>query len=153
MPRILCLDVGERRTGVAISDETRAIAQSLLTIAHKTQTELITAVRRLILEYDVEKIVIGLPLSLSGKPSTRSEKIRHFAAKLKTKLSLPVELWDERFSTNYAEKIYTEVTGRRFHRNATRTRHPISPIDRIAATVMLENYLENNQSRRRNGAP
>ena len=153
MPRILCLDIGEQRTGVAISDETCTIAQSLGTIAHKTETELITTVRRLITEHAVKKIVIGLPLSLSGKPSTRSEKIRHFAAKLKTKLSLPVELWDERFSTNYAEKIYAEVTGRRFRRNATRTRYPISPIDRIAATVILENYLENVRSRRRNGTP
>lgn len=153
MPRILCLDIGERRTGVAISDETGTIAQSLGTILHKTDTELITTVRRLVIEHAVKEIVIGLPLSLSGKPSARSEKIRHFAAKLKTELPLSVELFDERLSTNYAQKIYAEVTGRRFHRNATRTRCPISPIDRIAATVILENYLENVQSRRRNGTP
>jgi putative Holliday junction resolvase len=82
MPRILCLDYGEKRTGVAVSDETRTIAQSLTTIYHHNETELIAAVAKLVKQYEVDLIVIGLPLSLSGKPSTRSEKIRHFASRL-----------------------------------------------------------------------
>jgi putative Holliday junction resolvase len=141
MSRILCLDLGERRTGVAISDETRTIAQSLTTLSHKTDKELITAIQRLSNNYNVGKIVIGLPLSLSGKPSTRSEKIRQFAHKLSVNLALPVELFDERFSTTRAQEIYTEVTGRRFRPTNNRRRTATHPIDRIAATVILENYL------------
>lgn len=141
MLRILCLDLGERRTGVAISDETRTIAQSLTTISHKNSEQLITVLKRITADYNVGRIVIGLPLSLSGKPSTRSEKIRQFAHRLSKDLSLPVELFDERFSTNRAQEIYTEVTGRRFRSPATRRRQTTSPIDRIAATIILENYL------------
>ncbi len=141
MFRILCLDLGERRTGVAISDETRTIAQSLTTISHKNPEELITVLKRISADYNVGRIVIGLPLSLSGKPSTRSEKIRQFALRVSKELSLPVELFDERFSTNRAHDTYTEVTGRRFRPPATRRRQATSPIDRIAATIILENYL------------
>jgi|UniRef100_A0A7V3PT53 putative Holliday junction resolvase len=137
MPRILCLDYGEKRTGVAVSDETRTIAQSLTTIYHHNETELIAAVAKLVKQYEVDLIVIGLPLSLSGKPSTRSEKIRHFASRLARQLHLPVELFDERLSTHYAEQVYTEVRGHPF-----RNRHGAnSPLDRIAATIILEDYL------------
>ncbi|MGQ9708578.1 MAG: Holliday junction resolvase RuvX [bacterium] len=137
MPRILCLDYGERRTGVALSDETRTIAQSLVTINHNTDEDLITAIGRLVKQYEVDLIVIGLPLSLAGKPSSRSEKIRRFASCLAKRLHLPVELFDERFSTNYAQKVFTEVHGRPFRRD----RSTASPLDRIAATIILEDYL------------
>jgi len=137
MPRILCLDCGERRTGIAISDETRTISQSLTTINHQSDEELIAAVRQLVKQHDVDLIVIGLPLSLSGKPSTRSEKIRLFASRLAKRLHLPVELFDERLSTTYAQKIYTEVHGKPWHRSGPAQ----SPLDRIAATIILEDYL------------
>lgn len=137
MPRILCLDYGERRTGVAVSDETRTIAQSLLTIIHHNNEELIAAVSRLVKQYEIDLIVIGLPLSLSGKPSTRSEKIRQFASRLARTLHLPVELFDERLSTRYAQQVYTQVHGIPYRH------HPgdKSPLDRIAATIILEDYL------------
>jgi putative Holliday junction resolvase len=137
MPRILCLDYGEKRTGVAVSDETRTIAQSLKTINHRNDEELIVAVRHLIREYDVDLIVIGLPLSLSGKPSTRSEKIRLFASRLAHRLHLPVELFDERLSTRYAQQVYAEIHGHPFRNRGDSD----SPIDRIAATIILEDYL------------
>lgn len=136
MPRILCLDYGERRTGVALSDETKTIAQSLTTINHKSDEELIAAISRLAQQHEVDLIVIGLPLSLSGKPSTRSEKIRRFASRLAKTLHLPVELFDERLSTRYAERVYAEVHGRNFRPDTS------SPIDHIAATIILEDYLE-----------
>ncbi len=142
MPRILCLDYGERRSGVAISDETRTIAQSLATITHNSETELCSTISRLIKEYDVDLIVIGLPLSLSGKPSTRSEKVRAFAARLAKKVHLPVELFDERLSTNQAEEVYAEVYGRPYRRYHPHRQAPASPLDRIAATIVLKDYLE-----------
>lgn len=142
MARILCLDYGERRTGVAISDETKTIAQSLTTIIYQSESELITEVGKLVNKYDVDLIVIGLPISLSGKPSTRSERIRQFAAKLAKRLHLPVELFDERFSTVSAQHTYAEVYGKSGRRPGIEYRGPNSaPIDRIAATIILENYL------------
>lgn len=146
MSRILCLDLGERRTGVAISDETHTIAQSLTTINHRSEEELITAVRQLIKTYQVTLVVIGLPLSLSGKPSTRSEKIRIFARRLEKKIyPIPINLFDERLTTDAARQIYTEVHGRPFRRHLPGQKHPDSPLDRIAATIILENYLARNR--------
>lgn len=141
MARILCLDYGEHRTGVAVSDETKSIAQSLTTITHQSESELITTVAQLIVQYDVDLIVIGLPLSLSGKPSTRSEKVCAFAERVKKRLHIPVELFDERFSTDSAQEIYTEVYGKPFRRNRSGGKRRTSPLDRIAATLILENYL------------
>ncbi|MEM2144367.1 MAG: Holliday junction resolvase RuvX [Candidatus Jordarchaeaceae archaeon] len=137
MSRILCLDYGEKSTGVAVSDETKTIAQSLTTVIHKSESELISIVAKLVVKYDVDLIVIGLPLSLSGKPSTRSERVRRFASKLARALHLPVELFDERLSTRYAERVYAEVHGRHFRSESSE----LSPIDRIAATIILEDYL------------
>ncbi len=146
MSRILCLDYGERRTGVAISDETKTIAQSLTTIVHQNETELITAVAQLVAKYEVDLIIIGLPLSLSGKPSTRSEKIRAFAERLAKRVHLPVELFDERFSTDTAQATYAEVYGKP-HRGSTFChRKTKCPIDRIAATIILKNYLASLQN-------
>ncbi len=137
MPRILCLDYGEKRTGIAVSDETRTIAQSLTTIHHTTDEELLIAVGKLVKRYEVDLIVVGLPISLSGKPSTRSEKIRRFASRLARSLHIPVELFDERFSTSYAQRIFVESAGRPLRRIDVAS----SAIDRIAATIILENYL------------
>ncbi|MGC8797965.1 MAG: Holliday junction resolvase RuvX [candidate division WOR-3 bacterium] len=145
MPRILCLDYGEKRTGVAVSDETRTIAQSLTTITHRNDEDLMVKIRHLIQKYNIDLIVIGLPLSLTGKPSTRSEKIRRLASRLARHLHLPVELFDERLTTRYAEQIYAEVHGRQYRNQSG----PDSPIDRIAATLILENYLNWVQSCRR----
>ncbi len=149
MPRILCLDYGEKRTGVAVSDETRTIAQSLTTIHHATDEELVTAVGKLGKRYNVDLIVIGLPISLSGKPSTRSERIRRFASRLAKSLHLPVELFDERFSTSYAQKVFAESTGRPLRRTDTVN----SPLDRIAATIILEDYLALLKRTRRHSYP
>jgi putative Holliday junction resolvase len=137
MPRILCLDYGEKRTGAAVSDETRTIAQSLTTIHHYNEEELLAAIAKLVKQYEVDLIVIGLPLSLSGKPSSRSEKIRRFASRLAKRLHIPVELFDERLSTRYAQRVFAEVSGRPLHPHTASE----SPLDRIAATIILEDYL------------
>ncbi|MEO0071292.1 MAG: Holliday junction resolvase RuvX [candidate division WOR-3 bacterium] len=150
MGRILCLDYGERRTGVAISDETKTIAQSLTTIAHQSESELIATLGKLVNKHNVELIVIGLPLSLSGKPSTRSEMVRKFGAKLGKRLHLPVELFDERFSTVSAQHTYAEFYNTPRRGAKTKDRGPSSAqIDRIAATIILENYLNRVSHRKK----
>jgi putative Holliday junction resolvase len=146
MGRILCIDYGERHTGIAVSDPTRTIAQARPTIHHSSEKELLDVVKRLIGEQEVDEIVIGLPVSQSGKPSTRSEQVRAFAAALTRATGLPVTPFDERFSTARANEVLEEVRGGRAlapgRRPATgRDRKRREAVDRIAATIILEDYL------------
>jgi putative Holliday junction resolvase len=146
MGRILCIDYGERHTGVAVSDPTRTIAQALPTIHHSTESELLAALKRLIAEQDVDEIVIGLPVAQSGKPSRRSEQVRSSAGQLKKATGLPVTMGDERFSTTRAIEVLEEAGGGRHlapgKRAATgRNKKRREAVDRIAATIILEDYL------------
>lgn len=136
MPRTLCVDYGLRRTGVAVSDETRTIAQGLPTILHRGDEQLLAALLALIAGQDVDEIVIGLPLGRAGRPSARSNQVRAFARRLERACRLPVAFIDERGSSIDAAGILAEAGDRR-NRTAT---------DRIAATLLLEEWLE---SRRR----
>ncbi len=145
MGRILCLDVGEKRTGVAVTDELQIIARGLPTIHHDGSRQLLEAVSRLLTEQDIERIVVGLPLSLSGKPSTRSESIRRFAGKLGRATKLPIDLFDESLSTVRANEVLEQTYGR----PKARTKRPGTgtsksrrvAVDRIAATIILQDFL------------
>jgi len=146
MGRVLCIDYGERHTGVAVSDPTRIIAQALPTIHHASEGELLEALKRLIAEREVDEIVIGLPLSQSGKPSRRSEQVRSFVGQLKKATGLPVTAFDERFSTARAIDVLEETRGGRElapgRRAATgKDKKRREEVDRIAATIILEDYL------------
>jgi putative Holliday junction resolvase len=147
MGRILCVDYGERHTGVAVSDPTRTIAQAVPTIHHASERELLEALKRLIGEQEVDEIVLGLPVSQSGKPSARSEQVRAFADALARATGLPVTPFDERFSTVRANEVLEEVRGGRDlapgRRPATgKNRKRREAVDRIAATIILEDFLE-----------
>ena len=146
MGRILCIDYGERHTGVAVLDSTRTIAQARPTIHHESESELLDALKRLIVEQEVDEIVIGLPVAQSGKPSRRSEQVRSFAGQLRKATGLPVTTFDERFSTARANEVLEEVRGGRDlapgRRAATgRDGKRREAVDRIAATIILEDYL------------
>jgi len=146
MGRILCIDYGERHTGVAVSDPTRIIAQALPTIHHATENELLEALKRLIIAQEVDEIVIGLPVSQSDNPSRRSEQVRSFSGQLKKATGLPVTTFDERFSTARAIEVLEETRGRRElapgRRAATgKDKKRREAVDRIAATIILEDYL------------
>ncbi len=146
MARILCIDYGERHTGVAVSDPTRTVAQALPTIHHASELELLEALKRLIAEQEVEEIVIGLPVSQSGKPSRRSEQVRSFSGQLRKATGLAVTPFDERFSTARAIEVLEEAGGGRQlapgRRAATgKDRKRREAVDRIAATIILEDYL------------
>ncbi len=146
MGRILCIDYGERHTGVAVSDPTRTIAQALPTIHHATERELLEALKRFPVAQEVDEIIIGLPVSQSGKPSRRSEQVRSFAGQLKKATGLPVRTFDERFSTARAIEVLEETRGKRDlapgRRAATgRDKKRREAVDRIAATIILEDYL------------
>lgn len=139
--RILALDVGERRIGVAISDPTEAIAGSVGVIQ---RTGLEADLQQVVKVADLrraEAIVVGNPIGLSGIAGHQSERVQRFAEALRGATALPVVLWDERLSTVAAHRRLAEA-GHRGRRRSGR-------IDAAAAAVVLEGYLEFRRGQQR----
>ena len=144
MKRVLGLDVGDQRIGVAICDELRITTRGLLTIERKNIKEDIQKIVDIAAENKCSGVVTGLPLNVSGDDSKQTEKVRRFAKKLENKsLSLPKEdrikvyLWDERFSTIIADELMSEAGVKKGKKKAI--------IDQQAACVILEDWLDNNR--------
>jgi putative Holliday junction resolvase len=152
MGRILCIDYGLRRTGLAVSDPTRTIASALATIEHRDETALVNQLKPVIAEQEVDEIVLGLPLSQSGRPSARSAQVTAFGSRLAHLFKLPVHYCDERFSTSRAQQLLDEVYGDPAPRRGTPRRktpsvqRKASALDRIAAVLILEDFLRNLRS-------
>jgi putative Holliday junction resolvase len=101
--RVLALDYGSARCGVAVSDPTGVLASPLDAVLRPASKRGMARLIELIGELQVERVVVGLPLSLSGRDSAQTREAREFATVLKRRLSVPVELWDERFTTRLAQ--------------------------------------------------
>ena len=135
--RILGLDYGTKTTGVAVSDPMGWTAQGLEIIRRQEEEHLKATINRiaeLCAEYKVEKIVLGLPKNMNNTVGERGEKTLLFKEKLEARLKLPVEMWDERLSTVAAENILLEADMSRKKRK--------NVIDKLAATIILQNYLD-----------
>lgn len=136
--RVLALDVGDKRIGVAISDPSQVLARSLKVIQRRSRQEdsavEFDAVARLVEEYEVEKVVVGYPRSLDGKAHAQAEKVERYATGLAESLTVPILLWDERFSTVTAERLMREV--------GLKGRKGREGIDAVAAAVILQDYLD-----------
>ena len=104
MSRVLALDHGEARCGCAVSDPTGAIATPLATVERPDTRRGLEALVRLARERDVERIVVGLPLTLAGEEGVQAAAARAFAGRLEGVGDLPIELWDERLTTRQAER-------------------------------------------------
>jgi putative Holliday junction resolvase len=130
----MALDVGERRIGVAVSDELGAIATPLTTV-RRGQGDL-TAIGDLVREWHVSRLVVGLPTGLSGREGPQAALVRTFAAKLEETLAPAVKLvyWDERLTTAIAERSLVATGTRRERRK--------EQIDAVAAAVLLQSYLD-----------
>ena len=137
--RFLGIDHGDRRIGVALSDELGLTAQPLLTL-HRTQLRAdLRSLARLARRHAVSGIVIGLPLHLSGDESPRAQAARTFAAQLQELTQLPVHLWDERMSTAEAHR-HLDAAGRA----AGASRRDV--IDQVAAVLILQSFLDARQN-------
>lgn len=137
MPRTLAVDYGERRIGIALSDPTGTIAQPFTTITRRPGKRApIQAILDLCGEYGVTRIVVGLPLALSGEDSDWTREVREFAARLEQRAALPVALVDERLSSVTAQRAVRGIGLRRAAR-AQRER-----VDASAAAVILQSYLD-----------
>ncbi len=137
--RILALDVGSRRIGVAVSDPLGITAQGLDTIHRQNKRRDWEALRQVIEKYDVAEIVVGLPLRLTGAEGTQSEKMRLFADDLKKHFGLPVNLWDERWTSVEANRLLRETNLSIEKRGKA--------VDRMAAILILQSWLEGRASR------
>ena len=132
--RILGLDYGSKRIGVAVCDELGITARGLATITRKNRRHDLEEIARFIRTYAVEKIVIGYPIRLDGTEGIQCDKINKFAQLLESAFSLPVIKWDETLTTKEAEEILILS-------NMPRERRK-SEIDKLAAGLILQGYLD-----------
>jgi len=135
--RIMGLDFGSKTVGVAVSDSLLLTAQGLEIIRRKEENKLrqtLARIEELIEEYEVEEIVLGLPKNMNATEGVRVELTNEFKDKLERRTGLPVVMWDERLTTVAADKIMMESGIRREHRKEY--------VDKIAATLILQGYLD-----------
>jgi len=137
--RILGLDMGTKRIGVAISDALGITAQGVKTLNGEEAREPAVFIKNLILEKDITEIVVGLPLNMDGSRGPQAEKAILFARNLEEKTGLPVKLWDERMSTLEVERVMLAADVSRAGRKKR--------IDKLAAQVILQSYLDAKGSR------
>lgn len=139
MIRVLGLDPGARRIGVAVSDPMGWSAQGLPTIERQSDKQAIEEIRRIVEDLGVERIVVGLPRNMDGTIGTQARKVLALVELLRASLGLPVETWDERLTTVAAQKSMTETRLSRARRKRT--------VDRIAAQFILQGYLDSLRAR------
>ena len=134
--RTLGLDVGSRRIGIAVSDPLGITAQGLETLQRRNKRHDLAALDRIIRDYAVKQIVIGLPLRMSGAEGTQSDKMLLFAEDLRKRFRLPVHLWDERLTSAEANRLLRE-TELSIEKRA-------KAVDRMAAVLILQSWMDGN---------
>jgi putative Holliday junction resolvase len=136
--RVLGLDAGERRIGVAISDPEQRLALPLRSVLRDRRGGEYETLAKLAREEAIVAIVVGLPLGLRGEAGAQAGNAQAFAGALRKKLALPVHLWDERLSTQQAERLVAR--GRSVRRERRHT-HAVD-VDALAASIILQAYLD-----------
>ena len=132
--RVLGLDVGERRIGIALSDPLGMTAQGLTVLKRRGLASDVDAVGGLVAQYNVERIVLGLPLTLGGERGRQAQKVETFAQALQHRIAVPVQLIDERLTTAQSERVLLEADVSRRKRKRV--------IDQLAAQLILQQYLD-----------
>ena len=134
MNALLGLDFGEKRVGVAVTDEMGAIAVPLTTLAFRGRQQLLGELIKIVEEYHVAKIIVGLPKTMKGELGSQANKITAHVDWLKPQLEKPWILWDERLTTQEVERVLLEADVSRAKRKGIR--------DRLAAQRILQSYLD-----------
>lgn len=134
--RILCLDVGEKRIGVAVSDELGITAQGLGAVERKQNSkgEDIEEIRKIVEKYNIDKIILGLPKNMDGTLGQSGKMVEDYAKKLQSCLNIDLGFWDERLSTVSAERVLIDADMSRKKRR--------SVIDKLSAVIILQSYLD-----------
>ena len=134
MMKIMAVDYGDARTGLAVCDRTEFLASPIGTIEERNMQMLAMKVAHMAQQYEVGEIVVGLPLNMNGSFGPRAERCKQFADILNELTECPVNMWDERSTTVSAHNILNETNVRGKKRKAV--------VDTVAATIILEGYLE-----------
>ena len=132
--QILALDVGDRRIGVAISNETRTMAIPHTVVERQNREDDLNRLCDMVRETEAKMLVVGLPLNMDGTEGPKAHQIRRLISRLKGRLEIPVTTWDERLTTVAAEKMLVERGMRRKKRKGV--------IDTVAAQLILQNFLD-----------
>ena len=140
--RLMGLDVGDRRIGVAVSDALGLTAQPVLTLVRTNRRQDVKSLRRLLRKHDCAEIVVGNPLYMSGDQSPQAAKAQSFAEILREETGLPVHLWDERLTTTEAHR-HLHAAGRAAPEHR-------AVVDQVAAVLILQSFLD---ARRANEKP
>lgn len=134
MARVLAVDYGEKRIGLAISDELEISASPLMTLTKKSDEDAANQIAQIVSRFRVAKVVVGLPRRTDGKEGEMEQRVKAFAEKLRRKVKVPIVFFDERFTTRIAEQVLLEADLTRRKRKQVR--------DRLAAAILLQSYLE-----------
>ena len=132
--RILAIDHGSKRIGIAISDELKMIAQPLEFIPAEPVASFVTRLEELILDKEVESILVVLPRNMDGTYGPAAEKVQAFVTTLKGVVSVPIKTWDERLTSAQANRILIQGNVRRDKRK--------EKVDAMAAAILLQSYLD-----------
>ena len=137
--RVLGIDYGDRKIGLAVSDPLGITAQPLTIYRRKTEKEDADYFKRLVSEYEITEVIVGLPLRMDGSSGTRAETTREFARWLEHILVLPVRFWDERLTTKQAKQILSQ------QKLAPKAKKEVE--DQVSAMIILSTYLESKGSK------
>jgi putative holliday junction resolvase len=149
--RILAVDYGRARMGLAIADSEMRMAQPLSTMERINRNEDMRRLRELVREHGVKQIVVGLPLRLDGTRGEMAEEVERFAQRVRKQIGVPVEMVDERLTSWEAERLLEEVQGRFIHdEKLTGNKKPKNvqakmTVDAMAAAVILKEYLDRQE--------
>ena len=143
--RLLALDVGDRRIGVAVSDELGVTAQGVTTIHRRSWAADLSEIAGLVEHWSAASIVVGLPLTLESAEGSRAAIVRTFIRRLEAVVRVPVTTWDERFSTVTAERVLIDADLSRARRRQV--------VDKTAAVVILQHYLDARANQVAEGRP
>jgi putative holliday junction resolvase len=137
--RILGLDIGSKRIGIALSDELGLTAQGIETLICRTPEKDIDRILELSAEYGVQEIVVGMPYNMSGTEGPQVHRVREFIEQIQRRIDIPISEWDERLSTAAAERTLLEADMSRSKRRKV--------IDKVAAVLILQGFLDNQHFR------
>jgi len=138
-PRILAIDHGSRRMGLAVTDALGITAQGLETLQRKNKRADFGRLERIIREYQIREIVLGNPLRMSGEEGTQSRKVAEFAEELRQRFQLPVHLWDERLTSAEANRLLREAE--------LSIQKRAQAVDRMAAVLILQSFMQSRSVR------
>ncbi|MGQ9548188.1 MAG: Holliday junction resolvase RuvX [Roseiflexus sp.] len=135
--RVMALDVGERRIGVALSDPTRTLASPLTTIRALPRSTALKRILTLIRDYEVTALVIGLPLTMNGDVGSQATLVQRFVDELRPLIDVPIFFVDERLTTVAAERMMIDLKIKPERRRAR--------VDEVAASIILQDFLDSHR--------